>query len=381
MDIPPTNVEILLNCLVSKDDLFLSWASLLRRYADDDVICFEANGSAVTVDASDSTIEHTLLPENLSRNFTSVFSLGSLERRSREGSNSPALRLTFDLERGTGALHSNGAVPPSYLTNIRDLFLLELRKRSKERAGQKSEGEESAFELSVSNPTPTIMEGPALLHDLALRHRLEREIAIDFLDASGRRTKVSYSQLRLQSLAVARSVCRNLCTRRMPTHPAPIVPVLLPQSVELYPALLGVLQSGCAYCPINLDTPDERLRFILRDVGAEVVVTSAEQAGRVKTLAGIECSLIESVLKEANTTTDSGRFRIADPHDPAYVMYSKQSFMHPPVFSTHQIQSFRFDRHPQRRCALSFRCYTVFAGARTRDTTIFAILAIRSRDF
>ncbi|MER6346074.1 amino acid adenylation domain-containing protein [Streptomyces sp. NPDC001595] len=51
------------------------------------------------------------------------------------------------------------------------------------------------------------------------------------------------------------------------------VGVLLEPSAELVVALLGILKAGAAYVPLDPDYPPDRLTHLLRDSGAEVVLT------------------------------------------------------------------------------------------------------------
>ncbi len=52
------------------------------------------------------------------------------------------------------------------------------------------------------------------------------------------------------------------------------VAILLPRSVDLIASLFGVLKTGAAYVPLDPAYPAERLRFMLADSGARVLVTT-----------------------------------------------------------------------------------------------------------
>ncbi|GAA3291469.1 hypothetical protein GCM10020295_08400 [Streptomyces cinereospinus] len=63
--------------------------------------------------------------------------------------------------------------------------------------------------------------------------------------------------------------------------PGAFVAVAVPRSAELMVALIGVLKSGAAYLPVDLDYPADRVAHMLADSGATAVVTLAASAARL----------------------------------------------------------------------------------------------------
>ncbi|RAH78998.1 acetyl-CoA synthetase-like protein [Aspergillus japonicus CBS 114.51] len=57
-----------------------------------------------------------------------------------------------------------------------------------------------------------------------------------------------------------------------------LVPILLEKSPVLITAILAVLKLGAAYVPLSPENPVERNAFIVRDVGARVILTETEHA-------------------------------------------------------------------------------------------------------
>ncbi|GID90932.1 hypothetical protein Adi01nite_03440 [Amorphoplanes digitatis] len=55
-----------------------------------------------------------------------------------------------------------------------------------------------------------------------------------------------------------------------------LVAALLPRSADAVVAILGVLKAGCAYLPIELSWPAERIRALLADVAPAVVLTGGD---------------------------------------------------------------------------------------------------------
>jgi amino acid adenylation domain-containing protein len=57
-----------------------------------------------------------------------------------------------------------------------------------------------------------------------------------------------------------------------------VVGVALPRSTDLSAALLGILKTGAAYVPLDLDHPAERLAHMKADAGVRIVLGDAEMA-------------------------------------------------------------------------------------------------------
>jgi amino acid adenylation domain-containing protein len=124
--------------------------------------------------------------------------------------------------------------------------------------------------LSIINPHPSLIQGPALLHDLVAPP--STATAIDFLEDGSKRRALSYRTLHALSDALAQKITKSL---EKLENASPVIPVLLPQCPELYVVLLAILKAGKAFCPLSLDTPAERLSFILDDTSAELLITNS----------------------------------------------------------------------------------------------------------
>jgi amino acid adenylation domain-containing protein/non-ribosomal peptide synthase protein (TIGR01720 family) len=81
----------------------------------------------------------------------------------------------------------------------------------------------------------------------------------------------------------AREVAGRLLSLGLPPEPRIALPA--ERSLELIPRLLGILQAGCAYLPVDPELPEERRRFLVEDSGAvwleeEPAVGAAPLPGR-----------------------------------------------------------------------------------------------------
>ncbi|CAM5362576.1 Amino acid adenylation domain-containing protein (Fragment) OS=Streptomyces tendae OX=1932 GN=GUR47_38495 PE=4 SV=1 [Streptomyces tendae] len=108
-----------------------------------------------------------------------------------------------------------------------------------------------------------------------------------------------------------------------------VVAVALPRSPWLAGALLGVLKSGAAYLPLDLEYPAERLRLMLEDARPLLVVTDAATAreydlGDALLVLDEEEWGAEATAGEDGSGDDLGAGVPAAQH-PAYVVYTSGS--------------------------------------------------------
>ncbi|KAF2632433.1 nonribosomal peptide synthetase-like protein 2 [Macroventuria anomochaeta] len=172
--------------------------------------------------------------------------------------------------------------------------------------------------LSILNKTPTAIEGPTLLHEL-VPHSSDSS-AIEFLE-HGKRRKFSYQRLHALSDILARRIIDLTATLE---NASIVIPILLPQCPELYIVLLAILKAGKAFCPLNLDVPDERLRFILSDVSADLFITNTGFSDRMRSVHEVQTICVDHELLKANQNDTTALPHVAST-DLAYVLYTSGS--------------------------------------------------------
>lgn len=177
-------------------------------------------------------------------------------------------------------------------------------------------------QLSILNHPPTILNGPRYVHQLFERHAQSLSCAIDHLDQSGNRHTVRYVDLDRRSTLLAERI-RKVTAHSRGARTA-IIPVLLPQSPELYISLVAILKAGAAFCPINLDAPSERIKFILQDVGASSIVTTIALEPNLPGNLNVEFIHVDLIESEANRhdELDSAPLRTTEL---CYCMYTSGS--------------------------------------------------------
>ncbi|PNQ83109.1 non-ribosomal peptide synthetase, partial [Paenibacillus sp. F4] len=157
-----------------------------------------------------------------------------------------------------------------------------------------------------------------------------------------------------------------------------IVGILAERSVDLLVAVLAVWKAGGAYVPLDPDYPAERVRFMLEDSGAKVLLTQTPLRERAEAWLGEEELALAAVLylddetsySEERTNADS--FHEARPEDLAYVIYTSGTTGKPKgVMIEHRSlvntaagyrREYRLDQFPVRLLQLASFSFDVFVG-------------------
>ncbi|MBW3559893.1 MAG: amino acid adenylation domain-containing protein [Proteobacteria bacterium] len=126
---------------------------------------------------------------------------------------------------------------------------------------------------------------------------------------------VSYGELDAEVESMARDLSRH------GAGPGVLVAICLKRTPSLVAALLATLRSGGAYLPLDLRYPPDRLRFVLADSGASILLTDctspgfSEFGGAVLQLSGGD--LIQRAYRAAPVASA--------PPDLAYLLYTSGS--------------------------------------------------------
>jgi len=185
-----------------------------------------------------------------------------------------------------------------------------------------SSGEESidSPRLSISNPEPRPIDGPSTLHSL-ITHNHD-DLALDFAGPKGSNIRLSYQELQNQSTKLAKFlVCSQALSKKSQQT---VIPILIPQSLELYLAILAILKAGCAFCPLPLDAPLERMKFIAQDVQASMILSGTTTREKLATLDDVDVLCIEELMASERDAEGCLPLDIKSTQT-AYVMYTSGS--------------------------------------------------------
>ncbi|TVY93406.1 Hydroxamate-type ferrichrome siderophore peptide synthetase [Lachnellula willkommii] len=228
-----------------------------------------------------------------------------------------------------------------------------------------------AKELSIINDPPEVLEGPQILHQLILWESHGDSCAIDFT-SKGQRRQYSYAEIRCcvdtLVLRIQQSLDPDTIGDPGRQH---IIPVLVPQSPGLYISQLAVLSSGGGFCPINLDAPQDRIKFVVGDVSADLIITTSEFKEAVFWENGPKVILVDEFPVPPEAEAIRRQSREILPQDLAYVMYTSGSSGTPKgVAVSHLAVSQSLLAH--ERHIPSFKRFLQFA-APSFDVSVFEI--------
>ena len=130
------------------------------------------------------------------------------------------------------------------------------------------------------------------------------------IDQSGH--AIDYAELCARSQGLAQRL-------QLGIKPDDRVAIWMDRSVDFIVSILGALEAGAAYVPIDTSFPEERVLLILENSGARVLITDLEACEKVRT----KLTVITPSCSELNSTSEI--VTRLDPDNLAYVIYTSGS--------------------------------------------------------
>lgn len=172
-------------------------------------------------------------------------------------------------------------------------------------------------QLSILNAKPRLLDGPALLHELIALASPSNTVALDHTFADGRQETWSYQQLHARANSLASQLVSAQKIAPQTQDGRFIVPMFIEQSPLLYITQLAILKAGGAFCPIPLDVPEERLRFMLKDIEASLLLTTSLLQDQLPEVDGVNVIAVDKAVPQSDYRGPSLDIH---PSQPAYVM-------------------------------------------------------------
>jgi amino acid adenylation domain-containing protein len=127
----------------------------------------------------------------------------------------------------------------------------------------------------------------------------------------------TYAELSNRANAVARCVHSENRDKGMP------VGLLLGHDANMVAGLLGVLKAGCAYVPLDIDAPPERISTLVAEAGIRVIVTDAAHRSCLPADPG--GSRVHIEVAEVVDAEVAAPAVVIQPDDLAYVLFTSGS--------------------------------------------------------
>jgi len=159
---------------------------------------------------------------------------------------------------------------------------------------------------------------PDTCHRLFERQCLRSPEAFAIAHPSDRGSeRLTYGELN----ASANRIAHYLAERGV--RPGDTVGICMPRSIHQIAVVLAIVKAGAAYVPLDPEYPLERLRVILGDSGARLLVTSV--ATRVSLDATIDTLVLEQALAEIESQPSADPAIDIAADSPLYVIYTSGS--------------------------------------------------------
>ncbi|MEU7261463.1 amino acid adenylation domain-containing protein [Streptomyces rimosus] len=170
---------------------------------------------------------------------------------------------------------------------------------------------------AVRSHGPTVpYADQATLHGLFEEQAARRPEQTAVIGATGE--VLTYAELDERANRVARAL------REEGVGPGDRVAVMMERGPQLLVALLGALKSGGAYVPVDPGYPSERVRFLLDDSRAKVVIVDGPGPGRNPAAGGADAAKVRHV-DELLQAGGAPLPPLAGARDLAYVIYTSGS--------------------------------------------------------
>ncbi|WP_306416969.1 non-ribosomal peptide synthetase [Fulvivirga maritima] len=131
---------------------------------------------------------------------------------------------------------------------------------------------------------------------------------------------VTYQELWMKSEKIGAALIKEGVTQ------GDLVAVGMGRSVNMIIAMVGVLRVGAAYVPLDMHHPEERVNFIIKDTGCQLIITEKKLIQLLPSEYIQKAFLVEDILKSNYSSIPRS---LTKPDQLAYVLYTSGSTGNP----------------------------------------------------
>ncbi len=233
-------------------------------------------------------------------------------------------------------------------------------QHTEEIIGMNPEGLQNLMNKKLAQKTDDNLE--TTICGLIVKQMLKYPERIAIID---RETKISYKELMIR----AGEVSGELINRKV--APGSLVGVCMNRTWELVAALIGVMQAGCAYVPLDPAYPQDRVKYMLEHSRAVATIVDNEVSAEL-------CSSVQEQLRINKLGEHIDHSVRASGNDLAYVIYTSGSTGKPKGVAVEH-KGFVCLRQSMRELFSDEELKGVFAGASVCfDTSVMEIMGTLS---
>ncbi|MGA7125461.1 MAG: amino acid adenylation domain-containing protein [Chthoniobacterales bacterium] len=133
------------------------------------------------------------------------------------------------------------------------------------------------------------------------------------------RESLSYAELNARSNRLA----HFLAGRGI--GPESLIGLCLERGLDLEVSILAVLKAGAAYVPLDPTFPAERLRYMVEDSGAKILITQRPLSEKLFSGSDVECVYVDAARAQIDQQSSEPLGPLAGPANRAYVLYTSGS--------------------------------------------------------
>lgn len=149
---------------------------------------------------------------------------------------------------------------------------------------------------------------------LAQVNKTPDNIALKFNDI-----ELSYKQLNERSNQIANYLIDK------GVKPGTLIPICVHRPLDTVIGIWGILKAGAAYVPIDAEFPTDRIKYMIDDTGAQLVISDSLTSSFIVAAEGKTIVSADDDWKEVNTaSTQTPQVNIS-PNDVAYIIYTSGS--------------------------------------------------------
>ncbi|WP_192797382.1 non-ribosomal peptide synthetase [Psychrobacillus glaciei] len=165
----------------------------------------------------------------------------------------------------------------------------------------------------ANNDSDIIFESTKLLHNKFEEQAKFTPESIAITDENG---QYSYEEVNKKANKISHYLRKNKVL------PGSSVGMMVDHSINSIAGILGILKAGCVYVPIDLATPEERVKFILDEAEIKVLMRPKETINLFKT----NCQEIYiDENKEIDRSSDQNLEMLINPESIAYIIFTSGS--------------------------------------------------------